>query len=63
MSCAAISYDGVSYPEHQNQAIQKKVRNRQNFVWRQVSVLEQVFETEPLPRPVSTQALLPTVDL
>ena len=31
----------------------KKTRNRQNFTWRQVSVLEQVFETEPLPWPVS----------
>jgi len=26
-------------------------RNRQNFTWRQVSVLEQVFETDPLPWP------------
>ena len=30
----------------------KRTRNRQNFSWRQLSVLEQVFETDPLPRPV-----------
>ena len=30
----------------------EKPRTRQNFSWRQVSVLEQVFETDPLPRQV-----------
>lgn len=30
----------------------KKARTRQNFSWRQVSVLEQVFEIGPLPSPV-----------
>jgi hypothetical protein len=30
-----------------------KARTRQNFSWRQVSVLEQVFEKDPLPRQVN----------
>ena len=33
----------------------KGARKRQNFSWRQISVLEQVFETDPLPRPVRLQ--------
>jgi len=32
----------------------KKARTRQNFSWRQVSVLEQVFEIDPVPCPVRT---------
>jgi len=34
----------------------KKARTRQNFSWRQVSVLEQVFEIDPVPSPVRTSA-------
>jgi hypothetical protein len=34
----------------------KKVRTRQNFSWRQVTVLEQVFEIGPLPSPVHARA-------
>ena len=32
-------------------------RTRQSFTWRQVSVLEQVFEVDPLPRQVCEQRL------
>ena len=49
-----MSADGHSMGETMSPDGQvKKTRNRQNFTWRQVSVLEQVFETDPLPWPVS----------
>ena len=35
----------------------KKKRSRQNFTWGQLSVLEQVFEAEPLPRQALLQEL------
>ena len=39
-------------PKSEEGARNKPTRTRQSFSWRQVSVLEQVFERDPLPRQV-----------
>ena len=39
-------------PKSEEGARSKPTRTRQSFSWRQVSVLEQVFEQDPLPRQV-----------
>ena len=40
-------------PGGQGDGLLKKSRPRQNFTWHQLSILEQVFETDPLPWPVN----------
>eukprot|EP00967_Tisochrysis_lutea_P001281 scaffold1701_cov35-Tisochrysis_lutea.AAC.2 len=47
-NCAVIELTVNGEPRQR-----KRARTRQNFSWRQVSVLEQVFEIGPLPSPVS----------
>jgi len=46
----ALSADAEPGKLTDDEAKPKKRRSRQNFSWRQISVLEQVFETDPLPR-------------
>ena len=41
----------------------KKRRSRQNFTWGQLSVLERVFETDPLPRQALLQELSNRLDI
>ena len=41
----------------------KKRRSRQNFTWSQLSVLERVFETDPLPRQALLQELSYRLDV
>ena len=40
-------------PGGDDDGVLKKSRPRQNFTWHQLSILEQVFETDPLPWPVN----------
>ena len=49
---------------HSGGAIEKKKRrSRQNFSWGQLSVLERVFETDPLPRQALLQELSNRLDI
>ena len=46
----AVAHDAEAATVGDDEPQAKKRRSRQNFSWRQISVLEQVFETDPLPR-------------
>eukprot|EP00966_Prymnesium_polylepis_P134953 3118773-Prymnesium_polylepis.1 len=53
-AAADVVLEAVVERDHEGErAPIKKMRSRHNFSWRQISVLEAVFETDPLPWPVS----------
>jgi len=46
----APALEASAFAAPEEEAPKKKPRQRQNFTWRQMMLLEQVFETDPLPR-------------